>query len=507
MDKTTAQRIAKRFITLPLDKRRQFLGKMLEEGVSPANLPIPVTRDVVAPLPLSYAQERQWFLWQLAPDSANYNLPTALRLRGTLDMAALQASFDALVARHEVLRTTFSETPTGAVQQVHDAQPLRISRHELPAACPADARETEVQAFLQAQAHHCFDLGAGPLLRVDLLQVAADDHVLALTQHHIISDGASLQIMVEELVQGYARHSLGLGGEAAELAIQYSDYAIWQRHWMEAGERERQLAYWTAQLDGQQAVLELPLDRPRPAVQSYRGARHAIALDAGLGQALRSLAQREGATLFMVLLASFQALLHRYSGQASICVGVPNANRNRVETERLIGFFVNTQVLKADFSDMQSFRALLAQVKQTVLDAQDHQELPFEQLVEALQPERSLSHNPLFQVMHNHQQQFASDDAQPLALPGLAVEGVAWEHLTAQFDLTLDTLETSEGLSASLTYATDLFDASTVARLAKHWQQLLAAVVADPAQRIGALALLDAEETRAQLAQWNPNPG
>jgi len=489
-----------------LDKRRLYLEKMLEEGVSPANLPIPAVQGEVPTLPLSYAQERQWFLWQLAPDSANYNLPTALRLHGQLDMAALQASFDALLERHQALRTTFGEYAEGVQQVIHPASSVAIGRHALPADLDASQREARIKAFLEEETHHCFDLQQGPLLRVGLLDVAPDDHVLVLTQHHIVSDGASLQIMVDELVQGYAARSRGQVPTLAALPIQYADYAIWQRHWMEAGERERQLQYWLAQLDGQQPVLELPSDRPRPSVQSYRGARQAIAFDDSLGRELRALAQREGATLFMVLLASFQALLQRYSGQGEICVGVPTANRNRVETEGLIGFFVNTQVLKAEFDSTLSFSGLLAQVKQRVLGAQGHQDLPFEQLVEALHPERSLSHNPLFQVMHNHQQGSAGDETRVQELPGLRVEGLNWDSLTAQFDLTLDTLESSDGLSASLTYATDLFDAATIERMAGHWLNLLAAVVADPQQRIAALELFGAGEVAAQIAQWNPQP-
>ena len=272
---------------------------------------------------------------------------------------------------------------------------------------------------------------------------------------------------------------------------------------MEAGEKDRQLAYWRARLGDVQPVLELPLDRPRPAMQSYQGARLDLVLQPSVVEGLRALAQREGATLFMVLLASFQSLLYRYTGQSDIRVGVPIANRNRLETEQLIGFFVNTQVLKADIDGHMTFAQLLQQVKEQALGAQAHQDLPFEQLVEALQPERSLSHNPLFQVMFNHQSAAqANRDGQQL--PGLRVEGLAWDSHTAHFDLSLDTEESDEGLLASLTYATALFDASTLQRFAAHWQNLLKSVVSDARHCVADLPILGSDEQAQMLYQWNP---
>ncbi|EPL06550.1 peptide synthase [Pseudomonas sp. CF150] len=318
-----------------------------------------------------------------------------------------------------------------------------------------------MQRRVETEIAQPFDLQQGPLLRVTLLRLAEDDHVLVLVQHHIVSDGWSMQLMVEELVQLYAAYSQGQDVQLPALPIQYADYAQWQRDWMTGGEKQRQLAYWQALLGGEPSVLELPFDRPRPAVQSFRGARLEIKLAPALVEGLKALAQREDVTLFIVLLASFQALLHRYSGQEDIRVGVPIANRNRSETERLVGFFVNTQVLKADFDAQLTVTQLLQQAKHRALDAQAHQDLPFEQLVEALQPERSLSRNPLFQVLFNHQSQarLASTSQQ---LPDLRIESLEWGTQTAQFDLDLDTQETVDGLWATLTYATDLFDASTV---------------------------------------------
>ncbi|HEJ1914987.1 TPA: pyoverdine non-ribosomal peptide synthetase PvdD [Pseudomonas aeruginosa] len=451
--------------------------------------------DRQQPLALSFAQERQWFLWQLEPESAAYHIPSALRLRGRLDVDALQRSFDSLVARHETLRTRFRLEGGRSYQQVQPAVSVSIEREQFG--------EEGLIERIQAIVVQPFDLERGPLLRVNLLQLAKDDHVLVLVQHHIVSDGWSMQVMVEELVQLYAAYSQGLELALPALPIQYADYALWQRSWMEAGEKERQLAYWTGLLGGEQPVLELPFDRPRPARQSHRGAQLGFELSRELVEAVRALAQREGASSFMLLLASFQALLYRYSGQADIRVGVPIANRNRVETERLIGFFVNTQVLKADLDGRMGFDELLAQARQRALEAQAHQDLPFEQLVEALQPERNASHNPLFQVLFNHQSEIRSVTPE-VQLEDLRLEGLAWDGQTAQFDLTLDIQEDENGIWASFDYATDLFDASTVERLAGHWRNLLRGIVANPRQRLGELPLLDAPERRQTLSEWNP---
>ncbi|WP_447857028.1 pyoverdine non-ribosomal peptide synthetase PvdD [Pseudomonas aeruginosa] len=451
--------------------------------------------DRQQPLALSFAQERQWFLWQLEPESAAYHIPSALRLRGRLDVDALQRSFDSLVARHETLRTRFRLEGGRSYQQVQPAVSVSIEREQFG--------EEGLIERIQAIVVQPFDLERGPLLRVNLLQLAEDDHVLVLVQHHIVSDGWSMQVMVEELVQLYAGYSQGLDVVLPALPIQYADYALWQRSWMEAGEKERQLAYWTGLLGGEQPVLELPFDRPRPARQSHRGAQLGFELPRELVEAVRALAQREGASSFMLLLASFQALLYRYSGQADIRVGVPIANRNRVETERLIGFFVNTRVLKADLDGRMGFDELLAQARQRALEAQAHQDLPFEQLVEALQPERNASHNPLFQVLFNHQSEIRSVTPE-VQLEDLRLEGLAWDGQTAQFDLTLDIQEDENGIWASFDYATDLFDASTVERLAGHWRNLLRGIVANPRQRLGELPLLDAPERRQTLSEWNP---
>ncbi|MCS4312507.1 amino acid adenylation domain-containing protein/non-ribosomal peptide synthase protein (TIGR01720 family) [Pseudomonas sp. BIGb0381] len=484
--------LVSRFLRLPLEQRQQFYQRLQSRGMSFAQLPIASIREDGQMLPLSYAQERQWFLWQLDPDSAAYHVPGALRLSGRLDKVALQKSFDTLAVRHESLRTRLHLDDEQRSQEVLAHGVIEIAESSVD--------EAQLKARVEAEIARPFDLQQGPLLRVSLLTLGEEEHVLVLVQHHIVSDGWSMGVMVQELMQLYAAYSQGQDCVLAPLPIQYADYALWQRRWMEAGEKARQLDYWRELLSGTQPVLELPFDQPRPAQQSYRGARLDIALEPALVAGLKALAQREGVTMFMLLLASFQAFLYRYSGQQDIRVGVPIANRNRVETESLIGFFVNTQVLKADLDGQMSFAQLLQQTKRRALEAQAHQDLPFEQLVEALQPERSLSHNPLFQVMFNHQ---ANSPVAAQQLPGLRVANLEWDSQSAQFDLSLDTQESGDAIWASLTYATDLFGAATVARMAEHWLSLLRAGVANPALPLQDMATLNAEECEQILSQWN----
>ena len=478
--------------SLSARERKALAALLKRQGVNLYGVTPIFRREPEASAVLSYAQQRQWFLWQLEPGSAAYNIPVALRLTGALQVAALEAAFGALIARHETLRTTFRQEGEQALQVVHEPAPFRLAVEEVA----ADELEARVAAELRAP----FDLQAGPLLRVRLLRLGEREHVLTVVQHHIVSDGWSMPIMVDELVRLYDGHCHGQAVHLPALPIQYADYAIWQRNWMEAGEQERQLGYWTAQLGGEQPVLELPTDRPRPLVQSHAGARLDIDLPPALAQQLKELARQQGVTLFMLLLASFQTLLHRYSGQADIRVGVPTANRNRAETGGLIGFFVNTQVLKAGFAADTTFEQLLQQVKQTALQAQAHQDLPFEQLVQALQPERDLGRSPLFQVLFNHQ---AQGQGQARQLPGLSVEKLQSGQHSAQFDLTLETLERDSGVGAALTYATALFDRATAERFALHWRHLLEGICAGVGQRVSELPLLAAAEREQILVEWN----
>ncbi|MHB2053505.1 amino acid adenylation domain-containing protein, partial [Pseudomonas sp. VEM90] len=449
---------------------------------------------------LSYAQERQWFLWQLDPDSPAYHIPSALRLRGQVDRDALQASLDALVARHDSLRTRFVESGGQVLVQVEPAAVVPLEWVVTDGAATQD--DAGIAQFIHSRAGQLFDLRQGPLLRASVLQLSANDHLLLIVQHHIIADGWSVQVMIDELVEFYRGFADGQPASLPALAVGYADYAAWQRQWMDQGERERQLDYWSTQLAGELPVLQLPADRARPAQPSHQGARLELQLPQPLGEGLGRLARSQGVTLNMLLLASLQTLLHRYSGQGDIRIGVPVANRGQVEIERVLGLFANTQVIRNAVSGTQAFTALLAQTRQAVLEAQAHQDLPFEQLVEALQPERNLGISPLFQVLHNHQSATRAGRGDP-AVAGLQVEGVAQQRQAAQFDLTLETYAADQGISAAFIYATDLFETSTIERLAGHWQRLLEAIVSDPAQCIGDLPMLDDEQRRQLVEGFN----
>ncbi|WP_434482180.1 amino acid adenylation domain-containing protein, partial [Pseudomonas putida] len=485
--------------SLSTKERRALAALLKRQGVNLYGVAPISPRDAAEPLSLSYAQQRQWFLWQLDPQGTAYNIPVALRLKGDLDIEALRGSFEALIQRHEILRTTFDEEDGQAVQRISPNVTFDLDLQQVQSAGEANLQAL-IAHHVQLETQRPFDLQQGPLLRVKLLRLSAQDHALVLTLHHIVADGWSMPIIVDELIQCYEALRTGKPLALPVLPIQYADYAIWQRDWMEAGELERQLGYWQQQLGNTHAVLELPADYPRPAVQSHAGANLSLELDAALAQRLKQLAQQQGTTLFMVLLASFQALLYRYSGQVDIRVGVPIANRNRSEIERLIGFFVNTQVLKADFPARITFVDLLQQVRQHALDAQAHQDLPFEQLVDAMEVERSLSYSPLFQVMFNHQ---TSARQAARVLPGLQVDVVQWEESTAQFDLSLSTVEHDAVVAATLTYATDLFESSTCERLLAHWRNLLLSIVEQPACSIDELALLSPREHRQIVLDWN----
>ncbi len=347
-------------------KRAELFRLLAQKGVDLARLPIVPLAERQG-LPLSYAQQRQWFLWQLEPHSSAYNMPTVLRLRGQLDVPALRRSFAALLVRHEVLRTRFVQEGGQAYQCIDAEGQVQLREEQLAAERLEQAIASEVE--------QPFDLVNGPLQRVKLLHLGPDDMVLIVTQHHIVSDAWSLRVLVQELIQLYQGYSQDLPPQLPALPLQYADYALWQRHWMAAGERERQLHYWQQQLHGAPSVLELPGDRPRPASPSHLGGQVGGELPAALADGLRQLARAEGCSLFMLLLASFQLLLQRYSGQTDICVGVLSANRNRPETENLLGFFVNTLVLRSRLDSAVSSRGLLQQVKRTLQDAQAHQDL------------------------------------------------------------------------------------------------------------------------------------
>ncbi|WP_437975236.1 non-ribosomal peptide synthase/polyketide synthase [Sorangium sp. So ce295] len=450
-------------------------------------------------LPLSPAQQRMWFLWRLWPGSGAYNIPSAVLLVGDLDLDALKRTFSAITARHESLRTRFAEQDGQGYQVIDDALEVEIPVVDL-SDLPEAELEERARALAIEEGERPFDLERGPLLRAKLLRLAAREHVLVVTMHHIVSDGWSMGVLVGEFASLYSAHREGTAPDLPELPLQYADYAVWQRRWLESEELERQLAAWKARLGAAHPVLELPSDRPRPPVQSYRGATYRFELDGALLGRLNELARGRGATLFMVLLAAFKVLLARYSGQAEIRVGVPSANRGRVEIERIIGLFVNTHVLRTELDPGASFERLLQQVKESALFAQGNPDVPFEKLVEELNPERSLSHNPLFQVMYGH---LKPQEGAPRELAGLRLEMMERPGASTQFDLALDTSEEDGVLKAALTYSTDLFDPETVARMARHWGNLLVAIAADPGARVGQLPLLGAAERSEVLVAWN----
>ncbi|RIA17590.1 condensation domain-containing protein, partial [Ectopseudomonas oleovorans] len=495
--------VAERLAALPEEKQLTFLQQLREKGVSLERLPI--TRQPCERAPLSPAQSRLWFLWQMEPHSAAYNIPAALRLRGTLDTEALRQAFEALVARHETLRTLFREEGGEPLQVILPTLPLAMLEEDL-SALPSDSRETAARERLEQLARQPFDLANGPLLRLHLLRLSDSEHLLLLNLHHIVSDGWSMGVLIDEFASLYGACVTGHEASLPPLPIQYADHARWQRLWMAAGEERRQLDYWTQRIGDPSLLLSLPSDRPRPPEQSYRGATLDFQLPTALVSELRSLARSQGASLFMVLLAAFEVLLVRYSGQRELRIGVPVANRGRAECERLVGFFVNTQVLCGEVEEQASFVELLGAVRQAVLEAQAHQELPFERLVEALQPERSLSHNPLFQVACNHLPS-AQDALCELPAAGggvLTLEPVQLATGIAKFDLMLQTEENRDGaVRGQFAYASDLFEAATIERLCGHFLNLLKALAADPQCPVGRLPMLAGAEREQLLDGWN----
>ena len=507
MDKTTAERIAKRFVGLPVEQRRQILDKMAATGQSFRLLPIAVTRHDVTRIPLSHAQQRMLFLWQLEPDNSAYNVPMAVRLSGPLAPAALASALDRLVQRHETLRTRFVSEDGEFHQEILAQAPVALEVTEVPA---GEDREAALRALVEAELQAPFDLLAGALLRVRLFRLGETEHVLTLCMHHIVSDGWSGQLLVSEFARFYQAALAGQAAQLPELPIQYADYAIWQRSWLEAGEAERQLDYWRQQLGEEQPLLALPLDHERPLQASHRGAVVRADLPADLSSRLKALARNNGQTLFMLTLSALAVVLSRYSGQSDIRIGAPNAGRTRAELEGLIGFFINTQVLRVQVDERQTFAELLQQVKQVVAGAQSHQELPFEHLVEALAPERSLGHNPLFQFKIN---QHVNDDSEPASqnVAGLTLADYPLGGGDARFDLAFDFSDTPEGVRGYFTYATDLFEAATIERIAVSLREVLEALAAHPGerlldhpQRVAALPAQGASEFAARdfLALW-----
>lgn len=485
--------------TLPFDDaQRVLLDRLLgQRGVATAAVPRIPRRPAGSPPPLSFAQQRLWFLHRLDPGSTAYNVPLTVPFPGGVDAPTLARTLNEIARRHEVLRTSFALADGQPVQCVAPLAAVPLPVTDLRSV-PVDQRPEAAGRLAREEAGRPFDLATGPVWRARLLHLTDTQSVLLLTLHHIVADAWSLEVLAREMTLLYEAYLAGRPSPLPELAVQYADFAVWQRAWL-AGERlEQQLGYWRERLEAV-PVPELPTDRPRPAVATHRGALHRFAVPAPLAATLRGLAQAEGVTLFMLLVAVFKILLHRYSGQPDVLVGTPIAGRVRAELEPLIGFFVNTLVLRTSLAGHPTFRQALERVRAAALGAYAHQDLPFEELVEALQPERDLSRNPLFQVM------FQVLNA-PAARPAPEPAATPWVEPTldsAKFDLAVTLRDAPDRLEGLIEYNADLFEADSMARLARHYVNLATALARDPTARIGTVDFLDPAERHRLLAEWN----
>jgi len=482
-----------------VEEKAANIPPSLQEEDIPGTIytPIQAVQRTPERLCLSFAQQRLWFLDQLEGANPVYNIPSACKLEGYLNLLALEQSLQEIVQRHEVLRTTFPSQNGVAHQKIQPNAEVKVPLIDLQA-IPKAEQDTQVQTLIDAEVRQPFILAQDILIRFKLFKLDKTSHVLAITMHHIVSDGWSTGIFRRELSQLYTAFCEDRASPLAPLPIQYADFAHWQRQWLQGEVLERQLSYWQKQLANVPPLLELPTDRPRPPVQTFQGSQEYFELNEHLSQNLRTLCRQQKVTLFMLLLATFQTLLYRYSGETDIVVGFPIANRTRAEIEPLIGFFANTLALRSDFSDNPSFSELLNRIQQMTLDAYAHQDIPFERVVEALQPERNMSHAPLFQVMFVLQNVPMSD----LDLSGMTLSFLDVETDTAKFDLLLSMREGSSGLKGRWEYNTDLFDPQTITRMIQHFEQLLEAIVADVEQQVARLPLLTVTE-RKLLQGWN----
>lgn len=479
-------------------RKKAILDALLDkEGMASTEDKIPRRRES-GPAPLSFSQQRLWFFDQFEPASFVYNVLTPVSLRGNLDVSALQEAFNHLVRRHEALRTTFELREGQPVQIIGQQQSIPIRRIDLSHQARPEQQE-QFHAVFNDETCRPFDLKKGPLLRITLVRMAAEEHALLLAMHHIVTDGWSMNVLVREAVALYAMYSAGLAPGLSPLPIQYADFAVWQRSWLQGEVLEQQLAYWKQHLGAKPAVLELPTDFPRPAVQTYRGASFIFPFSPALSQSLKTFCRAQQATMFMVLLAAFNVLFHRYTGQQEIIVGSPIANRNRKELEGLIGFFANTLPMRTNVSGELSFREVLARLKEAALGAYAHQDLPFEYLVEQFHPERSLSHSPLVQVMFN----FEPTIPQMAEMPGLSASLMDYDNKSAKFDLTLFARDHGTEIFGTLEHNVDLFTSETIERMAGHLLTLLSGIVANPDQPISGLPLLTRHERYQMLEEWN----
>ncbi len=483
------------------EARQALLDALLEEeGLSARERDRVPRRTGSEPPPLSFAQQRIWFLDRLKPGNPFYNCDTTITIAATVSSDVLLRAVNALIARHEALRTTFSEVDGKPVQIITPELEIPLERRDLRDH-PSVRQETEALRVARELAAQPFDLETGPLVRTALITLEETRHYLVLITHHIISDGWSLGILVRELREYYTAFATGTAEpNLAELPIQYADFAVWQRQWLTGERLEQQVDYWKGKLDGLRP-LALPTDHPRPPIPTFEGSFESFGLPRTLSDRLRTLAREESATMFMVLLAAFKVLLSRYSGAADIAVGSPIANRTRSELESVVGFFVNTLVMRTSIDGDLSFRQILRRVRETAMEAYSNQDLPFEKLVEELQPERDLSRNPLFQVTFQLFNVPASDRTEANLSEHSSL--VEIQRGTSKFDLRLDTWESPDGLRGQLEYSTDLFDRGTIVQMICHLRALLDAVAADPDRPLAEIELLSADEKKRILSDWN----
>ncbi|MGZ4165008.1 MAG: condensation domain-containing protein, partial [Tumebacillaceae bacterium] len=481
----------------PTLRKMSALVRQATHSGQQADLP-PITRvEQTEELPLSFAQQRLWFFNQLDPQSPFYNMPLTLRLEGALDVDVLTRSFTRITERHSSLRTVFALRDGQPVQRIQPPQQTAIEVVDLTDSSDAE-REAVAISLVTAESRRPFDLTAGPLLRIHLYRLSATSHVLLINMHHIISDGWSNSVLLRELQQLYSSYLRNQEPQLPDVSVQYVDFAVWQRDWMSGELLDEQLRYWTQELSDTPPLLHLPTDRPRPPVQSFRGKTCQHLLKPELSERLQAFSRQQGVTLYMTMLVAFQTMLYRYTGQEDILIGSPIAGRNRAEVEEVIGFFVNTLVLRSKLSGDLTFEKLLKRTRDNTLSAFAHQDLPYEKLVEVLQPERSLAYNPLIQVsfaLQNHHGAFS--------LPNLEITGFATEWSTSKFDLSLIVIPRGVSLLTAFEYNTDLFDEATVQRMLANYAILLEGIVTAPQAKVAALPLLTEQERHQQLVAWN----
>ncbi|MBD2523674.1 condensation domain-containing protein [Nostoc sp. FACHB-133] len=490
--------LSQRIAGLSPEKLKLLAQRLQKKKESVFSQPQIVTQSRESNLfPLSFAQQRLWFIDQLQPGNSAYNISQPMRIVGSLNVAVLEQSFNEVVRRHEVLRTTF---------KVVDGQPLQVITPSFSFKLPVvdlqelsqEQREAEVLRLASEEAQQPFDLTKVPLLRVTLLQLAAAEYALLLTMHHIVADGWAIGVLIHEIATLYEAFSIGKLSPLSELSIQYADFAVWQRQWLQGERLETQLAYWQRQLGGKLPVVEFPSERSRAPIQTFSGARETLVIPKTLSEKLKALNQRQGITLFMILLAAFQTLLHCYTDQEDIVVGTDIANRNQAETKELIGFFVNQLVLRTDLSGNPTFVELLERVREMTLEAYAHQDLPFDKLVDVLNPKRELNRTPLFQVklvLENTQ-------TPSLELPGLTITSLKVENKTVQFDLLLELNETDQGLFGVWEYNTDLFDRDSIVRLSNNFATLLNKIATHPESKLSELkTVLNEVDNKQHIAK------